>query len=66
LMQAFYYLKYALGAILGFVGVKMLIADFVKIPSSVALAVVAGLFLIAIIASLILPKRKSDEEEQAL
>lgn len=66
LMKIFYYLKYALGAILAFVGVKMLIADFVIIPSSVALAVVAGLFLLAIIASLIFPQRKSDEEKQAL
>lgn len=64
LMQIFYYLKYALGAILGFVGVKMLIADFVNIPSSVALAVVAGLFLLAILASLIFPGKKPDEESR--
>jgi len=57
LMQIFYYLKYALGAILGFVGVKMLIADFVEIPSAVALLVVAGLFALAIIASILFPKK---------
>ncbi len=66
LMQLFYYLKYALGAILGFVGVKMLIADIVVIPSSIALAVVAALFVIAIIASLIFPVKTPESEKPAL
>jgi tellurite resistance protein TerC len=58
LMRLFYYLKYALGAILAFVGVKMLIADFYKISSATALAIIAGMFVVAIVASLIFPPKK--------
>ncbi|MFN3987360.1 MAG: TerC family protein [Rhodocyclaceae bacterium] len=45
-------LKYGLGAILMFVGIKMLIADWVKIPVPVSLGVVAALLTLAVAASL--------------
>ncbi len=45
-------LKYGLAAILVFVGGKMLIADWVKIPVQVSLGVVAGILAIAVAASL--------------
>jgi tellurite resistance protein TerC len=54
-MDAFQYLNYGLSAILIFVGFKMLISDFFKIDVTVALAVVGGLLLISIIASLLFP-----------
>lgn len=60
MMQLFYYLKYALAAILAFVGVKMLISSFVKIPSGIALGIIGGLLAIAIIVSLLFPKEKED------
>ncbi|MEW6014120.1 MAG: TerC family protein [Candidatus Zixiibacteriota bacterium] len=60
MMQLFYYLKYALAAILAFVGVKMLISSFVKIPSGIALGIIGGLLAIAIIVSLLFPKEKKD------
>jgi len=41
------YLKPGLAAILGFIGVKMLIADFVKIPSLLSLIVIFSVLLIA-------------------
>ncbi len=53
IMQMFHHLHYGLSAILVFVGVKMLIADFFKIPIGVALGVVAGILLLSIIASLV-------------
>jgi tellurite resistance protein TerC len=57
LMQVFYYLKYALSAILAFVGVKMLIADFYKIPSAMALIIIAAMLLTAILASILFPRK---------
>lgn len=51
-LQAFVYLKLGLAAILVFVGTKMAIMDFYKIPSTVSLLVVAALLALAIGASL--------------
>ena len=51
-MQKFVYLKLGLSAILVFVGVKMTIVDFYKIPSSVSLLVIAALLALSIGASL--------------
>ena len=57
-MQLFHYLKYALAIILGFIGVKLLIHDFLKIPIGIALGVVFGLLVFAILGSLIFPKKR--------
>lgn len=56
IMQLFHYLGYGLAAILVFVGVKMVMADFFKLPITVALAVVAGILLISVVASLLRPR----------
>jgi tellurite resistance protein TerC len=61
-MGLFHYLKYALAIILGFIGIKMLIHDFFKIPIEIALVVVFGLLVLAIVASLISPKKDHDTE----
>ena len=61
LMNLFHHLHYGLAAILSFVGVKMLIADFFKISISVSLAVIAGILLIAVISSLIWPKTEKPQ-----
>jgi len=45
-------LKYGLAAILVFIGTKMLIADWIKIPVMVSLAVVATILTAAVLASL--------------
>ncbi len=50
-MKLFQYLHYGLSAILVFVGVKMLLADFFKIPVHVALSVVGGILVISVLAS---------------
>jgi predicted tellurium resistance membrane protein TerC len=52
IMQLFHHLHYGLAAILVFVGVKMLVADFYKIPIGIALGVVAGILTLSILASL--------------
>jgi tellurite resistance protein TerC len=57
-MQLFHYLHYGLSAILVFVGAKMLLADVYKLPVAVALGVIAGILLIAVIASLMRPPQR--------
>jgi tellurite resistance protein TerC len=51
-MDKFQYLKLGLSAVLTFVGIKMVIVDFYKIPIGVSLGVVASILTISILASL--------------
>lgn len=55
----FHYLKFGLAFILGFVGVKMLVADFWKIPIGVALGVVAIVLAMSVVASIVWPQKKA-------
>lgn len=55
----FCYLHYGLGFIIVFVGIKMLISDFYKIPISLALGVIAITLIISIIVSIL---RKKNEK----
>jgi tellurite resistance protein TerC len=52
LMDRFIYLKTALSFILAFVGIKMLIVDFYKIPIVTSLLVIVFALLIAIVSSI--------------
>ncbi len=61
IMKIFHFLNYGLSIILIFVGAKMLMAEVYKIPVGAALAVVGGVLLISIVASLMFP-----EKEQSL
>src|SRR6185295_15075136 len=51
-MALFHYLKFGLAAILGFVGVKMMLADVFPIPIGVSLAAVGSILLLSIAVSL--------------
>jgi tellurite resistance protein TerC len=58
MMDMFHYLKLGLGAVLTFVGVKMLLGHTAwKIDTTVALLVVAGILATAILASIIYARR---------
>jgi tellurite resistance protein TerC len=48
----FRYLNYGLGAILAFVGVKMLIADLYHVPTWASLAVITGTLSVTVVVSL--------------
>jgi len=65
-MTKFHYLKLALSLILGFVGVKMLIADIYKIPIARSLGVITGLLAIAVVASLVRARRLGDAANRAV
>ena len=66
----FRYLKYGLSLVLVFVGVKMLLSPHDKppewyqmeIPVSVSLAIVAGVILISIVASIIVARKEEKQE----
>lgn len=58
-MDKFHYLKLGLGAVLTFVGVKMLLGHTAyKIPTPIALVVIIGILTIAVVASLMFPKKE--------
>ncbi|MBI4455585.1 MAG: TerC family protein [Acidobacteria bacterium] len=57
-MGKFHYLKVGLSLVLVFVGAKMLIAEFYKVPITVSLGVVAALLGGSVVASLLRPPTK--------
>jgi tellurite resistance protein TerC len=54
-MERFHALHFGLAAVLVFVGAKMLLADVYKIPTAVALGVVAGILALSVALSLLRP-----------
>lgn len=56
----FHYLKFGLSAILVFVGLKMCIVDFYKIPVTISLIVIVFLLAIAMLASVLFPKKEAE------
>jgi tellurite resistance protein TerC len=57
LMELFHYLHYGLSIVLIFTGAKMLASDYYRIPTGLALAVVAGVLLISVLASVVRPRK---------
>jgi len=53
----FHFLKYGLAAILVFVGSKMALADYYKLPIEISLIVIVSLLMVAIFASIIFPQK---------
>ena len=58
-MNLFHHLHYGLSAILVFVGAKMILAHWFKVPTGIALGVVAGLLAVSVVASLVWPEKKA-------
>jgi tellurite resistance protein TerC len=59
LVRRLHYLKPGLAAILAFVGVKMIIADYLAISDLMSLAVVGGILAVTTALSLLVPPSKS-------
>jgi tellurite resistance protein TerC len=60
-IDKFHYLKLGLSVVLTFVGVKMVIAEFFKIPTGISLGVIAGILTIAVVASLLRTQRLAQQ-----
>jgi tellurite resistance protein TerC len=56
----FHYLKYGLAAILVFVGVKMTIVDFYKVPITYSLMVIASILVISVLVSIAFPQKTKE------
>jgi tellurite resistance protein TerC len=59
-MSLFCYLHYGLGSVLGFVGIKMMLADVYKIPTGISLGVILVLLTFSILASLLFPRKSAE------
>ncbi len=59
MMDVFHYLHYGLSAVLIFVGAKMLASHYYKIPTGIALAIVAAILTASVLASVLFPERKA-------
>lgn len=55
IMDMFRYLKYGLSLVLVFIGLKMLVADFYKVPIGLSLGVVAFILTVSVLASVLIP-----------
>jgi tellurite resistance protein TerC len=64
IMNLFHYLKFGLSIILTFIGVKMLVVDLYKIPTSAALGFVVFVLVASVIASVIWPKKEESKEAE--
>jgi len=62
MMEIFHYLHYGLSLVLIFIGGKMLISHYYEISTPVSLAVVAGLLITSVGASLAFPKKAETGE----
>ena len=57
MMDLFHHLHYALAGILTFVGVKMLVSSFIKIPNFLSIGIIIGTLILSVITSRIFPKK---------
>ena len=62
-MDKFQYLKFGLSAVLVFIGIKMVIVDFYKIPTVLSLVVVATILMISVLLSLWKAKNAESDTE---
>ncbi len=58
-LNSLVYLKYGLGIVLAFVGIKMLVSEFAEISVAASLAFIGSVLLVTIAASVIASRRKS-------
>ena len=62
MMDYFEYLHYGLSAVLVFIGGKMLLSHYYKLPTHIALATVLGVLLISVLASVVFPRKKNGSD----
>jgi tellurite resistance protein TerC len=55
-------LKYGLAIILAFIGLKMVIAPFYHISSTLSLAIVGGILIISMVSSVLFPIKEEEKE----
>lgn len=63
-VNLFRYLPYGLSVVLVFIGVKMLLHHYVKIPVEISLLVVLSVIIISVVASLLIKEKKEEAVEK--
>ena len=63
-LDLFVYLRYGLGVVLSFVGVKMVLVDVYHIPIGLSLGVIALVLTVTVVASLVFPPTESEGSAQ--
>jgi len=63
IMGLFRFLKIGLSVVLGFIGIKMLTSAFLEIPILVSLGVVAGILVISIVLSRVIPEKEHEAKK---
>jgi tellurite resistance protein TerC len=58
ILQRFHLLHYGLSALLVFIGLKMVLSDFIKVPIVLSLSVIAFILVVSVLASVVFPKRE--------
>jgi tellurite resistance protein TerC len=58
----FHYLKFGLAAILMFVGIKMCVTDYYKVPIEMSLSIIVSVLVVSIVASIIFPQKPQPAE----
>ncbi len=58
MMDLFYYLRHGLSVVLTFIGFKMLLMGIIDIPIVIALSVVGGVLVLAVLASIVRARRQ--------
>ena len=59
LMERFIYLRTGLAFVLGFVGIKMILADYFHLPTGISLVVIVVILAITITASMIVTRKRA-------
>jgi tellurite resistance protein TerC len=59
LMERFIYLRTGLAFVLGFVGIKMILADYFHLPTGISLVVIVVILAITIAASMIVTRKRA-------
>jgi tellurite resistance protein TerC len=66
LMNRFIYLKTGLALVLGFVGIKMIVADYFPLPNGISLAVIVFILGVTITISIMVTRHRTAVEDQKL
>jgi tellurite resistance protein TerC len=64
LIDRFIYLKNGLALVLGFVGIKMIVADFVHVPNPLSLGIIVLILAVTITISMIVTNQRTRTENQ--
>ena len=64
LMDRFIYLRIGLGIVLGFIGIKMIVADYFPVPTVLSLGVIVIVLTLTIIVSMLVTRRRQAVENR--